>query len=91
MTGLAALIAQPVATRNLLRAPTIAAAVSSSADPTSTDWASAVPTAWNLLLRCLLAEADLTMGVDCYASIAEIRDYGLQRVEYLSTHTDDLV
>ena len=43
------------------------------------------------VLRCLLAEADLTMGVDCYASIAEIRDYGLRRVEYLSTHTNHLV
>jgi lactate 2-monooxygenase len=43
------------------------------------------------VLRCLLAEADLTMGVDCYASIAEIREYGLQRVEYLSTHSEDLV
>ncbi|MEI7714639.1 MAG: alpha-hydroxy-acid oxidizing protein [Mycobacterium sp.] len=43
------------------------------------------------VLRCLLAEADLTMAVDCYASIAEIRDYGLKRVEYLSTQVDDLV
>lgn len=43
------------------------------------------------VLRCLLAEADLTMGVDCYASIAEIREYGLKRVEYLSTHSKDLV
>jgi hypothetical protein len=31
------------------------------------------------------------MGVDCYASIAEIRDYAFRRVEYLSTHTNDLV
>ena len=43
------------------------------------------------VLRCLLAEADLTMGVDCYANIAEIREYGLKRVEYLSTHSEDLV
>jgi hypothetical protein len=43
------------------------------------------------VLRFLLAEADLTMGVDCYASIAEVRDYGLKRVEYLSTHCEDLV
>ena len=43
------------------------------------------------VLRCLLAEADLTMAVDCYASIAELRDYGLGRVEYLSTRVDDLV
>jgi lactate 2-monooxygenase len=43
------------------------------------------------VLRCLLAEADLTMGVDCYASIAELREYGLKRVEYLSTHSEDLV
>jgi lactate 2-monooxygenase len=43
------------------------------------------------VLRCLLAEADLTLGVDCYASIAEIRDYGLKRVNYLSTHAEDLV
>jgi hypothetical protein len=43
------------------------------------------------VLRCLLAEADLALGVDCYASIAEVRDYGLKRVEYLSTHCEDLV
>jgi lactate 2-monooxygenase len=43
------------------------------------------------VLRCLLVEADLTMGVDSYASIAEIRDYGLKRVEYLSTHSEYLV
>jgi hypothetical protein len=43
------------------------------------------------VLRCLLAEGDLTMGVGCYASIAEVRDYGLKRVEYLSTHCEDLV
>ena len=43
------------------------------------------------MLRFLLAEADLTMGVDCYASIAEVRDYGLKPVEYLSTHCEDLV
>jgi lactate 2-monooxygenase len=43
------------------------------------------------VLRSLLAEAELTLAVDCYASIAEIRDYGLKRVEYLSTHSEDLV
>jgi lactate 2-monooxygenase len=43
------------------------------------------------VLRCLLAEADLTCGVDCYANIAEIREYGLKRVNHLSTHSEDLV
>jgi hypothetical protein len=43
------------------------------------------------VLRCLLAEGDLTMGVGCYANIAEVRNYGLNRVEYLSTRCEDLV
>jgi len=43
------------------------------------------------VLQCLLAEADLTLGVDCYASIAELREYGLKRVEFLSTHSEGLV
>jgi lactate 2-monooxygenase len=43
------------------------------------------------ILRCLLAEADLTMGVDCYANISEIREYGLKRIDHLSTHSEGLV
>lgn len=43
------------------------------------------------VLQSLLAEADLTMAVDCYASIDELRQYGLKRVEHLSTHDYGLV
>jgi hypothetical protein len=38
-----------------------------------------------------MAEADLTIGVACYASVAEIREYGLKRGGNLSTHLEDLV
>lgn len=42
------------------------------------------------VLKSLLAEADLNMAVDCYASISELREYGLTRVQYLSTQADGL-